>query len=193
MNGNTINLIGQKFGRLTVIDIGDSQTHHPKWKCVCECGTTKEIAGQSLRSGVTKSCGCYRRTQNIRLRKRQGQAGLTAVYNAYKTRAEAKNHQIISIEEFEILSKQNCHYCGSMPFAVRAVRRKTGPYSNPELQSHSEYCYNGLDRIDSSLGYESSNVVPCCQHCNRAKLDLSYTEFISLIKAIYSNLGLDGR
>lgn len=28
------------------------------WLCRCDCGNTKEIKGHSLRSGITKSCGC---------------------------------------------------------------------------------------------------------------------------------------
>ena len=37
---NTVNLIGQKFGRLTVIDLLEERNKHKKkvYKCVCECG-----------------------------------------------------------------------------------------------------------------------------------------------------------
>lgn len=35
----------------------------------------------------------------------------------------------------------------------------------------------GIDRIDSSKGYESSNVVPACEQCNKAKLDYTPQEF----------------
>lgn len=31
-----------------------------KWKCECECGTIKEVEGNSLRRGGSKSCGCAR-------------------------------------------------------------------------------------------------------------------------------------
>lgn len=50
------NLIGQKFGRWTVIGyVGGNQY---KRLCECECGTVAEVAGGSLRSGHSKSCGC---------------------------------------------------------------------------------------------------------------------------------------
>jgi hypothetical protein len=39
------------------------------------------------------------------------------------------------------------------------------------------YIYNGIDRIDSSIGYILSNCRPCCRTCNVAKSDLSETEF----------------
>lgn len=52
------NLIGQKFGRLTVIDIVkcDGKT---KCKCQCTCGNISYAVPYSLTSGGTKSCGCY--------------------------------------------------------------------------------------------------------------------------------------
>src|SRR6185295_10789375 len=51
------NLVGKKFGRLSVLRyVGES-----KWECKCECGKTTKALGFSLRSGRTKSCGCYTR------------------------------------------------------------------------------------------------------------------------------------
>jgi hypothetical protein len=59
---NLIDLVGQKFGKLTVIK--RSGTHYspsgastPIWLCQCDCGNQIEIMGSSLRSG-TSSCGC---------------------------------------------------------------------------------------------------------------------------------------
>jgi hypothetical protein len=54
-----IDLTGQRFGALTVL----SYSHTPidgrsRWNCQCDCGATKVIAGQSLRAGTTRSCGC---------------------------------------------------------------------------------------------------------------------------------------
>ena len=57
-----IDLMGQKFGRLTVIQrAGFDKRRNSNWLCKCECGTEKIIAGRSLRRGHTKSCGCLRR------------------------------------------------------------------------------------------------------------------------------------
>ena len=60
------NLVGQKFGRWTVLsraeDKVDEQGHHfTRWNCRCECGTQKIVYGNSLTSGRSKSCGCYRK------------------------------------------------------------------------------------------------------------------------------------
>jgi 5-methylcytosine-specific restriction endonuclease McrA len=34
-----------------------------------------------------------------------------------------------------------------------------------------------LDRADSTLGYIPTNVVPCCKVCNRAKSDMTRSDF----------------
>jgi hypothetical protein len=52
-------LIGQKFGRLTVIKrMEDTINKKATWLCRCDCGNSKVVIGQYLRKGPTKSCGC---------------------------------------------------------------------------------------------------------------------------------------
>ena len=56
-----IDLVGQKFGRLTVVEFVKLENHKTFWKCVCDCGMTVIAKGNNLRSGNTKSCGCLHR------------------------------------------------------------------------------------------------------------------------------------
>lgn len=58
-------MIGIKFGRLTPIDIVNEKSIHLKYICECDCGNIIEVAGNSLRNGNTKSCGCIRRPNLI--------------------------------------------------------------------------------------------------------------------------------
>ena len=61
MKGIT-NLIDQKFGRLIVLKFShENKWNEPYWFCRCDCGNEKIINGSKLRSGNTRSCGCYRR------------------------------------------------------------------------------------------------------------------------------------
>lgn len=55
-----LDLIGQRFGRLVVIDTAPNKGRRTQWKCICDCG--KEYIGltDSLRSGKLQSCGCLR-------------------------------------------------------------------------------------------------------------------------------------
>lgn len=61
-------LTGKKFGRLTVeVFAGRSRKGgHFIWKCICDCGKSKIVLGQSLRDGNTKSCGCLKRENPIK-------------------------------------------------------------------------------------------------------------------------------
>lgn len=56
-------LTNQIFFKLTVIKKDSSPRGGKKreyWICKCECGKEKSIIGSSLRSGNTKSCGCWK-------------------------------------------------------------------------------------------------------------------------------------
>ena len=57
------NLIGKKYGRLTVNSFSgyiiDSQGRKRMWNCICDCGNEKtNVLEKSLKNGLVKSCGC---------------------------------------------------------------------------------------------------------------------------------------
>ena len=59
MNPPLIDLTGQRFGRLVVLQLLDEKRNGGRmWLCSCDCGTTKAIRNQQLKSGRSKSCGC---------------------------------------------------------------------------------------------------------------------------------------
>lgn len=54
-----INLAGERFGKLTVIDETPLRKFgHVVWKCNCDCGNVTMVASHYLSGGDTKSCGC---------------------------------------------------------------------------------------------------------------------------------------
>lgn len=59
--GKLIELTGKRFGRLTVLERAkhNDNGNKPLWKCKCDCGKIVVVRGQDLRSGKTRSCGCY--------------------------------------------------------------------------------------------------------------------------------------
>ncbi len=64
--GKFKDLTGMRFGRLVVLCRGEdkiqpSGKHIPMWTCLCDCDNIKDINGDSLRSGLTTSCGCYQK------------------------------------------------------------------------------------------------------------------------------------
>jgi hypothetical protein len=56
-----IDLVGQKFGRLTVLEDVGRRNRKVLWRCLCDCGNIIEVTGSNLQSGNTQSCGCYKR------------------------------------------------------------------------------------------------------------------------------------
>lgn len=56
-----LDLVGQKFGRLIVVERAESKGGQSQWLCKCECGGEKITYGTSLKKGVTQSCGCLHR------------------------------------------------------------------------------------------------------------------------------------
>lgn len=55
-----IDLTGQRYGKLTVLNRETPHSTPIYWICQCDCGTIKRIKGASLRSGATQSCGCLK-------------------------------------------------------------------------------------------------------------------------------------
>lgn len=54
------NEIGNTYGYLTVIERApNNKEGRAMWKCKCKCGNETIVLGKHLRSGNTKSCGCY--------------------------------------------------------------------------------------------------------------------------------------
>src|SRR5262245_7768951 len=58
-----IDLTGQKFGRLLVLSVPETNPFGSSaaWVCVCDCGTQLLVRSALLRNGSTKSCGCLLR------------------------------------------------------------------------------------------------------------------------------------
>lgn len=70
MPGKPKNLVGKKFGRLTVISLnGVSDVGRALWLCACSCGAEKVLSTNRLTSD-TASCGCLRRERAAALRAR---------------------------------------------------------------------------------------------------------------------------
>ena len=92
-------------------------------------------------------------------------------YKLYIHNAEVRGIPFeLTLDEFDELTRQPCCYCGCLP--------------DDGFGSQ----FTGLDRIDSSNGYFVGNVVPCCNWCNKMKLDYTPLEWMAQIKKIYENL-----
>lgn len=54
------NLIGKKFGRLTVVRLSENRSHNREniWECICQCGGKTKARTSDLQTGHIRSCGC---------------------------------------------------------------------------------------------------------------------------------------
>lgn len=68
-----IDLTGQRFGRLVVIERADNSADgRARWLCRCDCGQSKTVLGEHLKKGRTKSCGCAKSESSSKRFKKHG-------------------------------------------------------------------------------------------------------------------------
>lgn len=80
------------------------------------------------------------------IRSRLYRRTLEGRYSRLRNSAKLRSHEMsISFEDFVSLAIKPCYYCGVSLTGMAA---------------------GGLDRLDNSMGYKISNVVPCCASCN---------------------------
>lgn len=61
MSRKLIDLTGDRYGRLVVVEESERKGYSRRWKCRCDCGNETIVHMSSLRSGNTTSCGCFQR------------------------------------------------------------------------------------------------------------------------------------
>ena len=66
-----------------------------------------------------------------------------------------------------------------LQYIIDAKKRKYGKHGVSD-----EILYNGIDRLENTIGYEDSNCVPACKICNFAKRNLSQKQFYDWIKRL---------
>jgi hypothetical protein len=174
--------VGNVYFKLKVIKrVSNSKVGTARFLCKCDCGKEKIILGQSLRKGVTKSCGC-----DVFIRKRKGDGVFRKLYQSIKTNSNKKNIPFdLDLDFIKMITVKNCFYCKRPPYIEKFVYHKTryslGKETDESMKIH------GIDKLIPALGYTKNNCVPCCIYCNRAKSDLTEKEFKELITNLYNN------
>jgi hypothetical protein len=171
--------LGHTIGNLTITDWNVKKAYYT-FECTCGrnfIGTTQTIKFKTTQLNEIGFTGCKVCTNAHRRKSLSDVELFSAVFGLYKNGANRRKNVPfeISLEQAIPLFKADCHYCGDAPANVVKIGRRI-------------VTYQGIDRIDSALGYTTLNVVPCCKKCNYAKHVLSYSEFINHIKKIYENV-----
>lgn len=79
-----IDLTGQKFNRLTIIEL--YSTNPTKWLCICDCGKETIVESNNIKNGNTKSCGCLRNEKIKKLSTKHGHCKnkLSRIYKVWR-------------------------------------------------------------------------------------------------------------
>ena len=135
----------------------------------CECGTHIK----QPRRGVKPRCmGCYSR------RLPPDESAFNAVWNDYVQQTKRRGREWgITKDEARRIFTSPCSYCGVPPSAIKKIPFGRGSFS-----------FNGIDRIDNSVGYILENCTPCCRTCNIMKQGMSVAEFRIHVNKIYVKL-----
>lgn len=148
----TIDMIGKKYGRLLVLEYVGSKEKNGKYtryyKCKCDCGKEKEIAGARLRNGTTKSCGCYRKEYVTKSNLTHGMTK-TRIYRIYRSMID------------RCYNKNNKFYYdyGERGITVCEEWKGLGGFENfyEWSMSHGYSDELTIDRIENDKGYSPDN------------------------------------
>jgi hypothetical protein len=139
-------MIGKRFERLTVVDyVGLDKYKLKIWKCICDCGNTKNVKGTFLKRGLTQSCGCLQKERTSKANKTHG----------------------MSREKFFqawINMVRRCHWDGDTQYSnyggrgitvCKRWRNDFSEFKEDMLPTYKEGLQ--LERIDNSKGYDPTN------------------------------------
>jgi len=164
-------LVGQRFGRLLVVEYVESRYGTPYWLCRCACGKEKAICGKSLKRGVTKSCGCWNKELTMARATTHGKSRTPQYSMWYSAKRRAKQKGL----EFDLRAEdiRIPEYCPLLGLKlVPGKRKKT--WNSPSL-----------DRFDSTKGYTRDNIWVVSHRANTLKQNATFTE----LRTLAENMG----
>lgn len=164
--------IGETRGKLTIIEILPSiSSRHGYVICSCICGGIRKIRVDQFRKDTSNGCNKCGKGFSFKPNSK--------LFRDYKSRANAKNQQFtLTFYQFEEFISKNCYYCNIEPVE----------HINKGKNTIYKFKSNGIDRLDSNLGYIIDNCVTSCGRCNIMKNNMKYKDFIEHINKIYKNL-----
>lgn len=158
-------------------DFLKSTTNHRYILVECKCGFKTSIRIDAVKKNNScPKCGQIKRRSTFTNKTKE--SIIKALYNTYKRQAAKRSYDFqLTYEVFKKYIFENCYYCSTPP-------------SNLAKQNYRSLAYNGIDRVDNSIGYQDDNIVTCCGECNWMKNRLTKDAFLEKVKKIFNNLKL---
>jgi hypothetical protein len=141
----TENIIGRRYGRLTVMEYITGNPKHTLVRCICDCG--KEWTGRvsSLIKGNTQSCGCFKKEATAKSHLKHGLFG-TRIYRIWAN----------IIQRCENPKRDNYKYYGGCGIKVCEEWHQFEMFYKWAMSNGYEDNLE-IDRIDSNGNYEPLN------------------------------------
>lgn len=135
-----VNMVGDRYGLLTVMSRAENYRGNAQWLCKCDCGKLRTYIGFDLRKGKLRSCGCQNPGS-------QGDHGMskTGTYQSWVSMRQRCNNP---------RAKVYAHY-GARGIAVCERWNDSFPNFLADLGPRPEGC--SLERIDNNGNYEPGN------------------------------------
>lgn len=146
----SIDMKGQKYGRLTVLErAGTNSQVLATWVAQCDCGTVGVYVGRSIRDGHTRSCGCLQRellaerSRRSVKKPRQKLPPEYAIWQGIKDRCHNPNNPA-----YKNYGGRGIEVCAQWRNDYKQFVSDMGFRPDPLLT---------LDRIDNNKGYSPEN------------------------------------
>lgn len=149
---------GSRFHKLKVLTFEGAVNNRSMYRCICDCGNEVVVQMHRLKQGITKSCGCNRKTHGL---------SNTPEYQRYhanlrrvRKKQAVGSHNLEDVNALFEKQEGKCYYCGT----------EIPPY-------HIEH------KIPLSRGGSDyrENICLACSPCNLKKRMKTDTEFLELM------------
>ena len=141
-----IDLTGQIFERLTVIERNGALNGSVSWRCRCDCGNELVVRSRALRGGATKSCGCLNQE---RRRERKTVHGMSDAPEGVAWRHMMQRCGKPKTQNFHRYGGRGISVC-DLWHSFEHFYADMGPRPSPD---------HTLEREDNDRGYEPGNCV----------------------------------
>lgn len=143
-----IDLIGEKFGKLSVLSRAENgSSNNARWNCVCECGTIKTVASGHLRTGLIVSCGC-KKIERLKMMNTKHGASNTSEYYSWQNMIQ------------RCTKKTSTSYMDYGGRGITVCKRWRNSYSDfiEDMGMKPSTGYS-IERIDVNGNYEPNNCI----------------------------------
>lgn len=141
-----IDLTGQPFGRLTVLERAENKNGRVYWKCECACGNITNIQADRLVAGTTQSCGCLNKERVKQSNSTHGMSNTPEFHTWEGIIKRCTNPKAIGFKRY---AGRGITICDEWRHDFMAFYNHVG---KKPTSKHT------IERINNNLGYKPGNI-----------------------------------